>query len=113
MRNFVRFNPTRAPQEKPIGGAPNIAHVASMVEGPLFAHLGHFAQPRILRAGHNTSGHFIQGAIKHPGIEKAKAKRNGISTRQQLQRDSHSKNPHVRARGKLGLRFEKGGDLHK
>lgn len=74
MRNLVRFNPTRAPQEKPIGGAPNIAHVASMVDGPLFAHLGHFAQPHILRAGHNTSG--------HPGfkaVQSGIAKREGVS----------------------------------
>ena len=58
-------------------------------------------------------GHFIQGAIKHPGIEKAKAKRNGISTHAQLEKDSHSSNKKVRARGSLGLRFERGGDLHK
>lgn len=55
---------------------------------------------------------FIKSAIKHPGIEKAKAKRNGISTHEQLEKDSHSKNASVRARGNLGLRFEKGGDLH-
>ena len=55
---------------------------------------------------------WIQGAVKHPGVEKAKAKRNGISTHEQLERDSHSSNPKVRARGNLGLRFEKGGDLH-
>lgn len=42
-------------------------------------------------------------AIKHPGIEKAKAKANGISTHEQLERDSHSSNPKVRARGNLGL----------
>lgn len=56
---------------------------------------------------------FIKGAIKHPGIEKAKAKANGISTHEQLEKDSHSKDPTVRSRGNLGLRFEKGGDLHK
>lgn len=56
---------------------------------------------------------WISGAVKHPGIEKAKAKRNGISTHAQLEKDSHSSNPKVRARGNLGLRFEKGGDLHK
>lgn len=55
---------------------------------------------------------WIKRAIKHPGIEKAKARRNGISTHEQLERDSHSSNPSVRARGDLGLRFEKGGDLH-
>lgn len=56
---------------------------------------------------------FIQGAIKHPGIEKAKAKAAGISTHAQLEKDSHSSNPSVRGRGLLGLRFQKGGDLHK
>jgi hypothetical protein len=62
--------------------------------------------------GNVAKKHWIKDAIKHPGIEKAKAKRNGVSTRQQLQKDSHSDNPSVRARGKLGLRFEKKGDLH-
>lgn len=55
---------------------------------------------------------FIKSAIKHPGIEKAKARRNGISTHEQLERDARSSNPSVRGRGELGLRFEKGGDLH-
>ncbi len=55
---------------------------------------------------------FLKKAVKHPGIEIAKAKRNGISTHAQLERDSHSKNPTVRGRGNLGLRFESGGDLH-
>lgn len=41
--------------------------------------------------------------IRHPGVEKAKAKRNGISTHEQLERDSHSSNPTTRARGNLGL----------
>lgn len=57
-------------------------------------------------------GKFIQKAIKHPGIEIEKAKRNGISTHEQLERDSHSKDASVRGRGELGLRFERGGDLH-
>lgn len=50
---------------------------------------------------------WMQRAVKHPGVEKAKARRNGVSTRQQLERDSHSSNAKVRARGNLGLRFEK------
>ena len=41
--------------------------------------------------------------ITHPGIEKEKAARNGISTHEQLVRDSHSSNKSVRARGNLGL----------
>lgn len=55
---------------------------------------------------------WIKKSIKHPGIEKAKAKRNGVSTHQQLETDSHSSNPSVRGRGLLGLRFQKGGDIH-
>lgn len=35
--------------------------------GPGHRHLGHFATPACLAAGHNTSGHWIAGAIKHPG----------------------------------------------
>lgn len=55
---------------------------------------------------------WISGAISHKGIEKRRAKENGISTHAQLEKDSHSSNPTLRARGNLGLRFEKGGDLH-
>lgn len=47
--------------------------------------------------------HWIKGAIKHPGIEKRKAARNGISTHEQLVRDSHSSDPTTQARGRLGL----------
>ena len=50
---------------------------------------------------------WIQRAVKHPGVEKAKARRNGVSTHEQLERDSHSSNPKIRGRGNLGLRFEK------
>jgi len=46
---------------------------------------------------------WIQGAIKHPGVEKAKAKRNGVSTHQQLVTDSHSSDSTTRERGTLGL----------
>ena len=54
---------------------------------------------------------WIQGAIKHPGIEKERAKEHGISTHEQLERDAHSGNKTLEARGNLGLRFEghKGG----
>ena len=55
---------------------------------------------------------WISKAIKHPGIEKDRAKRNGISTHEQLEKDAHSTNPTLRGRGNLGLRFEKHGDLH-
>jgi hypothetical protein len=56
---------------------------------------------------------WIKGAISHPGIEKRRAKEHGISTHAQLEKDSHSSSPTLRSRGNLGLRFEKGGDLHK
>lgn len=47
------------------------------------------------------------GKIKHPGVEKAKAKAAGISTHQQLEKDSHSSDPTTRARGNLGLALSK------
>lgn len=45
--------------------------------------------------------------IKHPGVEKAKAKAAGISTHEELEKDSHSSNPKTRARGNLGLALTK------
>lgn len=56
---------------------------------------------------------WIKGAIKHPGIEKERAKEHGISTHEQLERDAKSGNPTLERRGNLGLCFEGGGDLHK
>lgn len=56
---------------------------------------------------------WIGGAIKHPGIEKKKAAENGISTHQQLEKDSHSSDTSVRGRGLLGLRFQRGEFRHK
>lgn len=41
--------------------------------------------------------------IKHPGVETAKAKAAGISTHEQLEKDSHSSDAKTRARGNLGL----------
>lgn len=41
--------------------------------------------------------------IKHPGVEKAKAAAAGISTHEQLEKDSHSSDAKTRARGNLGL----------
>lgn len=55
---------------------------------------------------------WVQSAVKHEGVEIEKARRNGVSTREQLEKDSHSSDASVRARGNLGLRFEKGGDMH-
>lgn len=48
--------------------------------------------------------HWMQGAIKdhsHPVIRAAK--RKGISTLQEAERESHSSNPHIRSRGILGI----------
>ncbi len=45
--------------------------------------------------------------IKHPGVEIEKAKRNGVSTHEQLEKDSHSSDKTTRARGNLGLALSK------
>lgn len=45
--------------------------------------------------------------IRHPGVEKKRAKEHGISTHEQLVRDSHSSNKTLRARGNLGLALAK------
>lgn len=55
---------------------------------------------------------WISKVVKHPGIEKQRAKENGVSTHEQLERDARSSSPTIRGRGNLGLRFEKHGDLH-
>lgn len=56
---------------------------------------------------------WIQGAVKHPGALTAAAQRHGVSKRDEAERESHSSDPSVRARGNLGLRFMKGGDIHR
>lgn len=50
---------------------------------------------------------WIQGAVKHPGALTAAARRNGVSKLQEAERESHSSDPSIRGRGKLGLRFIK------
>lgn len=55
---------------------------------------------------------WIQGAVKHPGALTAAAKEHGVSKQQEATRESHSSNPHIRARGLLGKRFMS-GDLHQ
>jgi hypothetical protein len=55
---------------------------------------------------------WIAKAVKHPGALTAAAKRKGVSKRQEAEKESHSSNPHIRARGILGKRFI-GGDLSK
>jgi hypothetical protein len=51
--------------------------------------------------------HFLGGAIKHPGALTAAAKEHGVSKAQEAKKESHSSNPHVRARGALGMRLIK------
>lgn len=53
---------------------------------------------------------WLGGAVHESkkGVEIAKAERNGVSTHQQLEKDSHSSNPKIRGRGLLGLRFQSG-----
>ena len=48
---------------------------------------------------------WISGAISHPGAEKAAAKRHGLTTKQEAERESHSSNPKIRSRGNLAKRF--------
>ena len=56
---------------------------------------------------------FIQGAIKHPGALTAAARASGRSKLAEAEKESHSSNPSTRGRGALGLRFMRGGDLHR
>lgn len=51
--------------------------------------------------------HWIQSGIKHPGALTAAAARNGRSKLEEAEVESHSSNPHLRARGLLGERFIK------
>lgn len=56
---------------------------------------------------------WIAGAVSHPGALTKAAKAHGKSKRAEAEKESHSSNPSIRARGALGKRFMKGGDLHK
>ena len=56
---------------------------------------------------------WIAGSVKHPGALTRAAKAHGVSKKQEAGKESHSSNPHIRARGALGKRFMKGGDLNK
>jgi len=53
----------------------------------------------------------LKSAIKHPGALTEAAKRHGVSKLQEAEKESHSSNPHIRARGILGKRLIS-GDLH-
>jgi len=56
---------------------------------------------------------WIGEAVKHPGALTRAAAAHGKSKHQEAEDESHSSDPSIRARGNLGLRFMKGGDLHK
>lgn len=49
--------------------------------------------------------HWIAGAIRHPGRETERAKKNGVSVHEQMEKDSHSSNKSLAAAGRLGLRL--------
>ncbi len=51
---------------------------------------------------------WLGSAVKHPGALTAAAKKHGVSKLQEADKESHSSNPHIRARGNLGKRFIKG-----
>lgn len=78
---IIRFNPTRAPAEKPIAtGLPTmpVKNIADRVHGSLYAHLGHFGQRQNLVRGHNSNGHpgfaAVQDKIAHKeGVSKKAA----------------------------------------
>jgi hypothetical protein len=46
---------------------------------------------------------WIDKAIKRPGRETRRAKEHGVSTHEQMERDSHSKNKSLASAGRLGL----------
>lgn len=52
-----------------------------------------------------TKKKWIKSAIKHPGRETERAKRAGVSVRQQMEKDSRSPDKSLRAAGSLGLRL--------
>ena len=59
---------------------------------------------------------WIQGAVKHKGSLKAAAKRDGLSTKEEAAKESHSSNPKIRSRGNLAKRFlgtAKKGNIRK
>ena len=51
--------------------------------------------------------HWLKTAIRHPGALTEAARRRGHSKLEEAEAESHSKNPHIRARGALGKRFLK------
>ena len=56
---------------------------------------------------------WIGHAIKHPGRMKRGAKRAGMSLKAYERKESHSSDKSLASAARLGLRFGRGGDLHK
>lgn len=50
---------------------------------------------------------WLQGAVRHSGALTAAAKEHGVSKLQEAEKESHSKDPHIRGRGSLGVRLIK------
>jgi hypothetical protein len=50
---------------------------------------------------------WIKGAVRHPGSLTRAAKAHGVSKLQEAEKEKHSSNPKIRARGALGARFIK------
>lgn len=48
---------------------------------------------------------WLSSAIRRPGALTAAAKKHGVSKLQEAEKESHSKNPHIRGRGTLGVRL--------
>jgi hypothetical protein len=101
MANRIRLNPVGGqnfkmpamPQLASPGGKP--VSMATRVGGQMHNYMGHFAQPKFLAAGHNTSGHmdgggnWIVGATKNShGQFRAKAKAAGMSTRAYAEKEA-------------------------
>jgi hypothetical protein len=56
---------------------------------------------------------WVQGAVSRPGSEKAAAKRHGLTTLQEAERESKSPDKSIRSRGILAKRFISGDLSHK
>jgi hypothetical protein len=56
-------------------------------------------------AGGTLFGKPRSQVIKHPGALTKAAKKHGVSKLQEAEKESHSSDPSIRARGNLGKRF--------
>ena len=69
--------------------------------------MAHERLKKVLADRGEHHGKWIQGAVKHPGALTEAAKEHGVSKLQEAEKESHSSDPHIRARGLLGKRFIK------